>query len=53
MGGIGLRGTIVSMRFPSIDQGRSTMSERIVTPSPLATIDLTASTEEVRSVTDG
>ena len=30
-----------------------TMSERIVTPRPFATIDLTASPEEVRSVTDG
>ena len=30
-----------------------TMAERIVTPSPFATIDLTASPEEVRSVTDG
>jgi hypothetical protein len=29
------------------------MSERIVTPSPFATIDLTASPEDVRSVTEG
>jgi hypothetical protein len=30
-----------------------TMSEMIVTPSPFATIDLTASPEVVPSVTDG
>ncbi len=38
----------VSMRRPSSDQGRCTMSERIATPKLLATIDRTASIELVR-----
>ena len=37
----------------SSDHGRSTMSERIATPSPLATSERTASTDDVRSVTEG
>ena len=41
------------MRRPSSDQGLNTMSERIVTPRPRATISRTASIDEVRTKDTG
>ncbi|MDT4832566.1 hypothetical protein FQZ97_661280 [compost metagenome] len=47
--GTASRRLMVSMRLPSSDHGRYTMSDSTVTPSPLATVLRTASTELVRS----
>jgi hypothetical protein len=43
----------VSIRRPSSDHGRNTMSDRMLTPLPLATMLRTASTELVRTLTCG
>lgn len=45
--GIGSTSLRTSMRWPSSDQGRYTMSERTVTPMPAATSERTAYTELV------
>ena len=52
IGGTGSRSTIVSIRRPSSDHGRYTMSDRIATPLPFATM-LRASTDDVRRITFG
>jgi hypothetical protein len=51
--GIGSNTDIASSRSPSSDHGRYTMSERIVTPAPVATRLRIASIDEVRNVTFG
>ncbi len=53
MEGGGSRRLIVSMRRPSRDQRRCTMSERMATPLPLATSERTASMGEVLSLIFG
>ena len=53
IGGTGSRSTIVSIRRPSSDHGRYTMSDRIATPLPFATMLRTASTDDVRRITFG
>lgn len=51
--GIGSVNSIVSIRFPSRDHGRNTISDNMATPWPSATNERVASTDEVRNTTFG